>query len=126
MTMGLLAYTHLEHATAAKTTRAQLQVAQSLLDEYNAGPGVSQMGMGGTTMDQFFPYQGGYYPSPKSPKPIGVDSSPLVSAGAVGPSTDDRDPNPHTPTGDYIYGPPPAGSKDQSGVNAVYNTAVVM
>ena len=140
--LGLLAYSHLDRATLARSTRADLQTAQSFLDEYNAGPGLSQLGSGANQIDQSFAYKGGVFPAatppggglPNNTGPIGGttgDPQTSVLTGNVSINGKDRIPTPNTPaqgmtpmsfTWDTNYIPGNSGSQH----NAIYNTAEVM
>ncbi len=133
--LGLLAYAHIDRATVMRATRADLQIAQGFLDEYNAGPGISQLGLGNSALDPTFPYKGGDFPSPTLPNnnaPIGgttADAQTNVWTGNVSLSGDQRIPSPNTagPSGeitvawDTAYNP-----ATDTTHNAVYNTGQVM
>ena len=133
--LGLLAYAHIDRATVMRATRADLQIAQGFLDEYNAGPGISQLGLGNSALDPSFPYKGGDFPSPTLPNnnaPIGgttADAQTNVWTGNVSTSGDQRMPAPNAPgqgggisvQWDASYNP-----ASDTTHNAVYNTGQVM
>ena len=135
--LGILAYAHIDRATTAKATRADLQLAQGFLDEYNAGPGISQLGLGTSALDSSFPYKGGNFPAaapPNNNAPIGGSSldaqnSTNVWTGNVSTSGDQRMPAPNAPgqgggisvQWDASYNP-----ASDTTHNAVYNTGQVM
>lgn len=135
--LGILAYAHIDRATIQKATRADLQVAQSFIDEYNAGPGISQMGLGKNQVDASFPYKGGDFPTATPPNnnlPIGGasdDPQTDVLTGNVSTSGDQHFPIPNTPATptvpmtvawDYNYDPNNNGNAH----NAIYNTGQAM
>lgn len=134
--LGILAYAHIDRATVMRATRADLQMAQGFLDEYNAGPGLSQLGLGTSALDASFPYKGGNFPSatpPNNNQPIGGTASDAVTnvlTGNVSLSGDQRMPTPNsqaqnggpmTVSWDTSYNP---ASDDTH--NAIYNTGEVM
>ena len=148
--LGILAYSHIDRAMVQRSTRADLQMAQGFLDEYNAGPGLSQLGMGNNQLDRSFPYKGGVFPAanppvsgPNNAGPIGgtstgpsPDPQTNVSTGDVSLSGDQRMPTPNTPP---VYNPPGTVSTpmtvswdfgydpmNSNSHNAVYNTGQVM
>lgn len=142
--LGILAYAHIDRATIQRATRADLQVAQSFIDEYNAGPGISQMGLGKNQVDASFPYKGGDFPAAQAPAsgpnnngPIGgssddpADQQTNVLTGNVSASGDQHFPIPNTPATptapmtvawDYNYDP----TNNANAHNAIYNTGQVM
>lgn len=139
--LGLLAYSHIDRATIARATRADLQTAQGFLDEYNAGPGITQLGSGANQFDKSFVYQGGVFPAatppvsgPNNTGPIGgttSDPQTTVWTGNVSINGNQRTPTPNTPpqngkpmtfAWDTAYIP----SSGSSQHNAIYNTGEVM
>ena len=136
--LGILAYAHIDRATVMRATRADLQMAQGFLDEYNAGPGISQLGSGADTLNQSFPYKGGVFPAatppgagPNNTGPIGgtkKDSQTAVWTGNVSLAGDQRLPVSGT-TGQGSQTSFPwdtSYTSGSAGHNAIYNTAEVM
>lgn len=134
--LGILAYSHIDRAMVQRSTRADLQMAQGFLDEYNAGPGLSQLGLGTSALDASFPYKGGNFPSATAPnnnQPIGGTTSDAVTnvlTGNVSLSGDQRMPTPNsqaqnggpmTVSWDTSYNPASDATH-----NAIYNTGEVM
>jgi type II secretory pathway pseudopilin PulG len=128
MGIGILAFSHLDHAASGRTTRANLQLAQGFLDEYAAGPGMSKFGLSNDSrFASAFPYPAGYYGPKNSPTAIDFTDASAGAGGVVTSTSIDRNPMPREtvpgpPLKNSYFFPPTSATAKR---NAVYNTAVV-